>query len=584
MTLPTTRRRAGVAALATSLVLGASLATAGAASAAPNFGFDRVQGGNRYETSAAAATKFGKADTVILASGEKGRYPDALTANYLAGVKNAPILLTRRDSVPTEVKKAIADAGAKTVLIVGGTDVVSQSVQDDLDDGTYTVRRISGANRFATAAAVIDEGDQAGTDTALLATGRNFPDALGGGPLAFAEKMPLAITEADDAPDNVVGALDRAGITKVLVLGGKDVVSEAVVTELANKGITMVKRFDGVDRADTAAQLAEYEISKYNFSPTAVNVASGYNNGEGADALSGAPLTGQQERPLLITKTDKAPGAAVLKFLDTHADTLTTGTIFGGVVALSQDAENQMVKAVLKNGALNTTTNAFYPTAEAAVAAAKAGETINLFGTNPGFVVTTKDLSFVGDTGSKVTSAIVVQGVDGVSISGLNITPSSHGGQVAGIYLNDAEGVTISGNEISGGPASGAGVINETGGADEVATIKNNNIHDLNSGVYTNPTAQFTITGNEFRRNAAGSGNEAASTITNNTFVNNGEGVGLGVAGSTVTGNSFANSSDDHVGDYTSDKAYDLDAIIAANTFDEEVVVSTDGTKIVDKN
>ena len=583
MTLPTTRRRAGIAALATSLVLGASLATAGTASAAPNFAFDRIEGANRYATSAAAATEFGKADTVILASGEKGRYPDALTANYLAGVKDAPILLTRKDSVPTEVKKAIADSGAKTVLIVGGTDVVSQAVEDDLD-GFYTVRRISGANRFATAAAVIDEGDQASTDTALLATGRNFPDALGGGPLAFAEKMPLAITEADDAPDNVVKALDRAGITKVLVLGGKDVVSEAVVKELADSGITLVKRFDGVDRADTSAQLAEYEIEKYNFSKTAVNVASGYNDGDGADALGGAPLSGKTDRPLLITKTQNAPGAAVLKYLGDHSATLTDGTIFGGVAALTKDAENQMVKAVLKDGALNQTTNAFYATAEAAVAAAKAGETINLFGTNPGFVVTTKDLSFVGDTGSKVTSAIAVQGVDGVSISGLNITPSSHGGQVAGVYLNDAEGVTISGNEITGGPANGAGVINESGGADEVATIKNNNLHDLTQGVYANPTAQFTITGNEFRRNVAGSANDAASTITDNNFVNNGEGVGMSVAGSTVTGNSFANSSDDHVGDYTSDKAYDLDAIIAANTFDEEVVVSTDGTKIVDKN
>jgi putative cell wall-binding protein len=582
--LPTPRRRAGIAALATSLVLGASLATAGSASAAPDFGFDRIEGANRYATSAAAATEFGKADTVILASGEKGRYPDALTANYLAGVKNAPILLTRKDSVPTEVKKAIADSDAKTVLIVGGTDVVSQSVQDDLD-GTYTVRRIAGPNRFATAAAVIDEGDKASTDTALLATGRNFPDALGGGPLAFAEKMPLAITEADDAPDNVVKSLDRAGITKVLVLGGKDVVSDAVVQELADSGISLVKRFDGVDRADTAAQLAEYEIAQYNFSKAAVNVASGYNDGDGADALGGAPLSGKTQRPLLITKTQNAPGAAVLKFLGDHSATLTEGTIFGGTAALTKDAENQMVKAVLKDGALNQTTNAFYPTAQAAVDAAKAGETINLFGSNAGFVVKTKDLEIVGDSGATVTSAISVLGVDGVSISGLKITPSNVGGpQVAGIYLDNAEGVTITGNDISGGPANGAGVINTSGGDNEVATISDNKLHDLTQGVYANPSATFTITGNEFRDNVAGSANDAVSTIKGNEFVNNTEGVGMSVAGSTVTGNSFVNSSDDHVGDYTSDKAYDLDAIIAANTFDEEVVVNADGTKIVDKN
>ena len=85
-------------------------------------------------------------------------------------------------------------------------------------------------------------------------------------------------------------------------------------------------------------------------------------------------------------------------------------------------------------------------------------------------------------------------------------------------------------------------MINETGGADEVATIIDNHFADLNQGVYANPTAEFTITTNEFDNNAAGSANDAASTITDNNFVNNAEGVGMGVAGSTVAGNSFANS------------------------------------------
>ena len=104
-----------------------------------------------------------------------------------------------------------------------------------------------------------------------------------------------------------------------------------------------------------------------------------------------------------------------------------------------------MVKAVLGSGALNTKTNEFYATVEAAIAEATAGDTINVFGpTNAGFVVNKKDLTITGDVGSKVTSAISILGVDGVTISGLTITPSNVGGpQVAGIYLDDAEGVTI---------------------------------------------------------------------------------------------------------------------------------------------
>jgi hypothetical protein len=59
-----------------------------------------------------------------------------------------------------------------------------------------------------------------------------------------------------------------------------------------------------------------------------------------------------------------------------------------------------------------------------------------------------------------------------------------------------------------------------------------------------------------FRNNTAGSANDTASTITNNRFLNNDEGVGLSAPDSTVTGNSF----------------------------DEAVVVSDDDKFIQDKN
>ena len=357
--MPSTVRRTGLAALATSLVLGGSLAAAGTASAEARFDLNRISGTNRYETAAKTAKEFGTADTVILVSGESGRYPDALTANYLAGLKDAPVLLTQKDTTPTDTKAAIKDTGAGNIIIVGGTSAVSQEQQDALD-GTYNVRRVAGADRYATAAQVIAEGDEAQGDTALLATGLDFADALGGGPVAFAEDMPLAITRPNDAPDNVVKELQKAGISKVLVLGGKAAVGKAVVDELDQAGITVEKRFNGADRAETSALLAEYEIDTYKFAATAVNVASGYNDGDGADALGGAPLTGKQNRPLLITKTRTAPGAGVTQFLSDNAKTLTDGTIFGGEAALDSTVENAMVKAVLGSGAQNTTTGEIY--------------------------------------------------------------------------------------------------------------------------------------------------------------------------------------------------------------------------------
>ena len=586
MSLTTNIRRTGLAGMATSLVLGACAFTGGTASAAtPNFSFDRISGSDRYATSAKVAEQFGDANTVILASGEPGSYPDALTANYLAGLRNAPILLTHRDSVPKEVKQAISDAGAKNVLIVGGTGAVSQAVQDELD-GTYAVRRISGANRFATASAVIDEGDKASTDTAVLATGYNFPDALGGGALAFAENMPLAITKPNDAPDDVVTALKKAGIQHVLVLGGTAAVGDQVVSELKANGIDVTKRLNGTGRAETSTKLAQYEIDTYQFKKTGVGVASGYVKGDGADALGAAPLTGKASQPLLITQSNTAPGEAVLNFLSDESATLTKGTLFGGESAVSTSAEAEMVKAVMGSGAQNTTTGTFYGTPEQAIADAKAGESIDVFGDVAGFAVDKKGLTITGDDGSSVTSAITVSGADNVTLKNLSITPSNVANQGAGIYLDGVDGLTIDNVTVTGtgtGDQS-AGVINVSGGADETATIENSTFSKLAQGVFANASAHFTITGNKFTEDTAGSANDAVSTVTNNTFLNNKEGVGMSVAGSTVKDNSFANNSQDHVGDYTDNQDYDLQGIIGANQFDETVKVSDDDKFIVDAN
>ena len=585
MRLSTTHRRAGLAALATSLVIGGSVAGATTAHAEADFDFERLAGDNRYATSAKAAEAFGSTNTVVLASGEDGRYPDALAASYLAGLRDAPVLLTRKDNTPDVVKAAIADSGARNVVIVGGESAVSSAQQDELAK-EYTVKRLAGDDRYGTATEIITEGGAAGTDTALLATGTNVPDALGGGPVAFAEEMPLAITKVNDMPDNVLEALKSAGITKVLVLGGKSAVGDAVVTELKDAGIEVEERFAGADRAQTSTMLARYAMTEYGFSRSAVNVASGYVQGAGADALGGAALTGKQQRALLITKSDDTAGTAILGFLDEFSDSLEEGLIFGGASALTQELELAMEKVVLGSGA--QIGNELYDTPQEAVDAAKTGDTVTLFGAdNEGFTVPTKGITIEGEDGAAVTGQIQVQGVDDVTIKGLQITPSTVGGTNAGIYLDNARNITITDNVFVGtgtGEAGGAGVMNSSGDPVEVAEISDNTFRNLRQGVFANDSAEFVLDGNLFRDNFVGSANDDASTITGNRFINNElEGIGLGAAGSEITGNSFA-PHDVYVKDYTSEAAnYDLAEVIADNTFENDVEVTEDGSAIVDE-
>jgi putative cell wall-binding protein len=578
-----TLRRAGLAGVATTVALGTCFGTAGTASAANGFAFDRIAGADRYATSAATAAAFGSATTVIVASGEAGHYPDALTASYLAGLKDAPVLLTRNGVVPDSVMDQIEASGAKNAYIVGGADVVSETVRAQLVKAGLVVTRLSGADRYATASKVIDEGDKAPSDTALLATGQNFPDALGGGPVAYAKGMPLAITRPDAIPDEVISSLVKAGVSKVVVLGGTDVVSDAVVSKLADAGITLVKRIGGADRAETSALLAEQEVTPADkgglglgFTTAKISVASGADLGDGADALGAAPLSGKNLTPLLIARTATIPGDAVLKYLGDHAATLTDGTIFGGTDAITPAAETQMVEATGSGQVVNTTTQETFSTVQAAIddADTKDGNTLEVTGTVPGFAVT-KAVTIKGMPGAKVTGAIRITGVDGVEVSGFAITAGLvNGAGTVGFYLDNAEGAKIHDNVVSGTSRTGVGVLNATGGDDEKASIEDNTFTNLATGVYNNPTATYVIDGNSFTNDTAGVGGESPATVTDNHFLNNDEGIGLGAEGYTVTGNDFANSKDDHVGDYT-DKKYDLTAMIAANSFDESVAVFT---------
>src|ERR1035437_1607387 len=90
-------RRVAIVGLST---LVATTMMSGVASANSTFAFTRIAGVDRWATSVATAQQFGASTDVILASGESGHYPDALTANYLAGAKHAPILLTHADATP----------------------------------------------------------------------------------------------------------------------------------------------------------------------------------------------------------------------------------------------------------------------------------------------------------------------------------------------------------------------------------------------------------------------------------------------------------------------------------------------------
>ncbi|WP_270180333.1 cell wall-binding repeat-containing protein [Alkalihalobacillus sp. CinArs1] len=286
---------------------------------------DRAKGKDRYETAAYIAylqtlEGGGKPDNVVLTTG--ANYADALAGAPLAYHLEAPILLTMKNELPDATKGELDFLEAKKVTIVGGTGVVSMDVENYLKEKLgLQVDRISGKDRYETAAAVAAELPE--TDTAVVAYGKNFPDALSVASEAARNGMPILLTDTNNVPEATKKALEN--YEKSYVVGGKGVISEDVF----NNELPEPTRLSGKDRYATSIAIANEFKNDKNFAVVAT--------GEGfADALTGSLLAANFSQPLLLTPKEKLD-SSVASYFKEH-DTRYY-TILGGEGAVSKEVE-----------------------------------------------------------------------------------------------------------------------------------------------------------------------------------------------------------------------------------------------------
>ena len=199
------------------------------------------------------------------------RFPDALGGSSLAyGL--GPLLFTNPDGslapeTATELQRAVI--ASSEIFVLGGTAVVPDSTVEAIRQLGFTVTRLAGAGREQTAVAVgnlvVDLFDGAlPNDTAIVATGGNWPDAVTVGQIGSRWGMPILLTPAD-ALNGATGAfLSQHRPSTVLVAGGTAVISDAVVAEIeAITGPGSVVRLAGSTRHGTAAAVTDYNIREY---------------------------------------------------------------------------------------------------------------------------------------------------------------------------------------------------------------------------------------------------------------------------------------------------------------------------------
>jgi putative cell wall-binding protein len=194
----------------------------------------RIAGIDRYSTAAAVARASfpGGATRAYVAVGNS--FPDALVGTPAAGVDDAPILLVTSSGIPAATRQELERLQPDQVIILGGAGVIGNAVASSLANLTgATVTRLSGADRYATAAAVSRETFEPAAPSVYIATGANFPDALAGGPVAGRAGVPLLLISSGGIPGPTAAELLRLKPELIILLGGEGIISDDVAGSLA---------------------------------------------------------------------------------------------------------------------------------------------------------------------------------------------------------------------------------------------------------------------------------------------------------------------------------------------------------------
>ena len=190
-------------------------------------GTTRVFGADRYATAAqiSATTYPQGVSRVYVASGQN--WPDALAAVPHAVRSRGPVLLTQTDVLPEVVRAELHRLQPAQIIVAGGPGAVSDAVVAELDlyDTGGGVLRLSGADRYATAAALSAHHHPDAVELVYAATGENFPDALAAGPAAGIRGAPTILVRRSTIPDPSAHELHRLNARRIVLLAGPGVVS-----------------------------------------------------------------------------------------------------------------------------------------------------------------------------------------------------------------------------------------------------------------------------------------------------------------------------------------------------------------------
>lgn len=292
----------------------------------------RLDGADRYET----AVKISRtifpvsAGTAVLVSGEN--YPDGLVAGATAARLGAPLLLTAHSSLPPSTAAELKRLNPKQILLVGGSGAIDMGMENRLETILPGAKllRVSGEDRYQTAAAVSQHFWGSETDSVMLVSGNDFPDALVAGPAAARLGAPLLLSNPARFDPTTVTELKRLKPQTVYVIGKKLPSDASAQLRESLPGVSLVP-VGGTDRFDTAFNVSQ-QFWGQGFSGALVTSAQNF-----PDALSGAVLSKAAGLPVLLSGPT-CNSQPIVKRLSTVGNKV----FLGGTGAVSNEATGKV--------------------------------------------------------------------------------------------------------------------------------------------------------------------------------------------------------------------------------------------------
>lgn len=235
-----------------------------------------IEGKNMYETAGLIADKQSYSSAILV--NLDNSIADGLSASGLSGATNAPILLTKKNSIPDETLKRLKNVSK--VYIIGLEAAVSKSVENTLKSKGISVERLGGANRNQTSYDVANKISKIKNITSLAITNgtKGEADSISIASTAARDGMPVILTNGKSIDYNTKNI-------KTYAIGGNAVISDKLVKS------TNAERLGGANRYKTNKII----LDKFYPNAKEYYVADGYDL---KNALVGSTLA--KDAPLML--------------------------------------------------------------------------------------------------------------------------------------------------------------------------------------------------------------------------------------------------------------------------------------------